>query len=61
MYDSLSVANFLCRAERPAYHRKYRARAEEVTQSNEERSLYEIMVVLLSESFDGTIRLMATN
>jgi hypothetical protein len=52
MIHCLSMhANFLCTDEGPAYHRKYRARAEEVAQSIEERSFFEIMVVLLSKFF----------
>ena len=44
--------NFLCRDEEgPAYHGKYRARAEKITQSIEERSVFEIKIVLLSEFF----------
>ena len=44
--------NFLCRDEEgPAYHGKYRARAEKITQSIEERSVFEIMIVLLGEFF----------
>jgi len=51
MYLSMHP-NFLCRDEEgPAYHGKYRARAEKVTQSIEERSVFEIMIVLLSEFF----------
>ena len=50
MYLSMHP-NFLCRDEGPAYHRKYRARAEKVTQSIEERSVFEIMIVLLGEFF----------